>query len=197
MAGIIVLLFVSSCTEDEPAPVVVPEVTATPASLSITSGTPASIELKSDVTSATFKWTVLQNGVSGASDGTGNSISHTLNLTGNETGSVTYVITPMANGVSGSPKTVVIEVKPVVKVTYLADVKQIFTTSCAPCHMASGYNSLKLDNYAVAKSKITHIIDRVERSQGSAGFMPQGGTKLSDAHIATLKKWLEDGLLEK
>lgn len=178
-------------------PLKVPVVTATAAAQAIDSGTATSIALKSDITPTSFSWTVIQDGVTGASEGSGTSIAQTLNASGTVAGTVIYVITPEANGIKGTPVSVTITVNPIMKTTYLADVKQIFTTSCAPCHMASGYNSVKLDNYAVAKSKITNIIDRIERTPGTAGFMPQGGTKLSDANIATLKKWLADGLAEK
>jgi len=83
------------------------------------------------------------------------------------------------------------------KTTYNADVKPIFVANCTPCHMAAGYNSLKLDQYAQSKAKINSILDRVQRNPGSTGFMPNGGTKLSDEKIAILKKCLDDGLLEK
>ncbi|HET6559954.1 MAG TPA: PKD-like domain-containing protein [Prolixibacteraceae bacterium] len=197
IAGFLALLFFNGCKEEEALPPKVPVVNATTDMPTIDSGTTASISLKSDVSTANFKWTVIVNSVSGASDGSGNSIAQTLHATGAVAGTATYIITPQANGVDGIPVSVIITVKPVVKITYQADVKQIFTTSCTPCHMTSGYNSVKLDNYTVAKSKITTILDRVQRTQGTSGFMPQGGTKISDENIATLKKWLADGLLEK
>ena len=197
IAGISALVFFNGCQEEEALPPKAPVVNATTDEPTIDSGTTASITLNSDVSTASFKWTVVANGVSGASDGSGNSIAQTLHATGAISGTVTYVITPQANGVDGIPVSVIITVKPVVKITYLADVKQIFTTSCTPCHMASGYNSVKFDNYVVAKSKITDILDRVQRTPGTSGFMPQGGTKISAENIATLKKWLADGLLEK
>jgi len=89
------------------------------------------------------------------------------------------------------------EPDPVVKVTFVKDVKPILTTSCAPCHMAGGANPNRWDDYTVAKGKITVILDRVQRDPSATGFMPKGGTKLSDASIVTLKKWVTDGLLEQ
>jgi len=82
------------------------------------------------------------------------------------------------------------------KITFNNDVKPLLVLSCAPCHVSGG-NYAKWDVYANAKSKITSIIDRVNRAQGSAGFMPSGGTKLSADKIAMLNKWVTDGLLEK
>jgi len=84
------------------------------------------------------------------------------------------------------------------KITYNADIKAIFTTNCTPCHLAGGANPNKWDQYEVAKSKITTILDRVQREPGTTGFMPRNGTmKLSAENIAKLKQWVADGLLEK
>jgi uncharacterized repeat protein (TIGR01451 family) len=85
---------------------------------------------------------------------------------------------------------------PIVIITYAADVKPIFVTSCTPCHLTGGANPNKWDDYAQAKAKITAILDRVQRAPGTAGFMPKVGTALTPAQIATLKKWVTDGLLE-
>jgi uncharacterized repeat protein (TIGR01451 family) len=83
------------------------------------------------------------------------------------------------------------------KITYLADVKPIFVASCTPCHMAGGANPNKWDDYTMSKSKIDVILDRVQRTPGTGGFMPKVGSKLTDAQIATLKQWVTDGLVEK
>lgn len=88
------------------------------------------------------------------------------------------------------------EPAPAVKVTYVNDVKPIFMNSCTPCHLAGGANPNKWDDYTQAKTKITTILDRVQRTPGSTGFMPQAGTPLTSAQIATLNKWVTDGLLE-
>jgi hypothetical protein len=188
-------LFIQSCTEDEE--VVLPVATATPMAQNINSGTATSITLTSTVAATTFAWTVVQNGVSGATSGSGSSIVQTLTATGANSGTATYTITPTANGTSGSPVTVVVTVAPVsVKVTYTANIKPLLTTSCAPCHLAGGGNPNKWDNYATTKSKISGIINRVSRESNAAGFMPQGGSKLSAENIALLNQWVTDGLLE-
>jgi mono/diheme cytochrome c family protein len=85
---------------------------------------------------------------------------------------------------------------PVDKVTYVADVKPIFLNSCTPCHLAGGVNPNKWDDYTQAKNKISVILDRVQRTPGTTGFMPKVGSALTSAQIATLKQWVTDGLLE-
>jgi len=188
-----VVLFISSCGDDElPMPVA----TATPASQVITSGGATSIALASSLTGTTFSWTVVQTGVTGATSGSGATIAQTLTLSGAAVGTATYTVIPTAGGVAGSAISVVITVN-AAKITYLADVKPIMTTSCTPCHMAGGTNPNKFDEYTPTKTKIATIIDRVKREQGSTGFMPRNGTKLSADKIAILEKWVADGLLEK
>lgn len=80
--------------------------------------------------------------------------------------------------------------------TFEADVKPIITSSCAPCHVAGGAGT-NYSTYNNSANAITTILDRVNRDESAAGFMPNGGTKLSDADIATLTKWQSDGLVEK
>jgi hypothetical protein len=186
-------LFLQSCTDDEtPTP---PVATATPSSQTINSGAATSVALSSSIAGTTFSWTVVQSGVSGAASGSGSTIAQTLTLTGAQAGTATYSITPKANGTSGNAISVVITVNPA-KITYVADVKPIFLTSCTPCHLAGGANPNKWDDYTQAKNKINVILDRVQRAPGSAGFMPKVGNPLTAAQIATLKQWVTDGLLE-
>ena len=87
------------------------------------------------------------------------------------------------------------EETPVVKVTYVKDVKPIFVANCS-CHLVGGANPNKWDDYATAKSKIALILDRVNREPTAVGFMPKNGTKLPAATITTLTKWNTDGTLE-
>lgn len=185
-------LVMNACDDGE---TMAPMATATPAAQAINSGTATSVALTSDIQGTTFTWTVVQNGVTGATDGSGSNIAQTLTVTGLVTGTATYTIIPTSNGIAGNAINVVITVSPL-KTTYNADVKSIFVTSCTPCHMTGGANPNKWDQYDQAKTKINVILDRVQREPGTTGFMPQGGTKLSAEKIAVLKKWLDDGLLE-
>jgi hypothetical protein len=181
-----------SCDDDE---TMTPVATADPSLQIISSGSTTSVALTSDMAGTTFSWTVVQNGVTGASDGSGSSIAQTLTLTGLVAGSATYTVIPTNNGISGSAINVVINVS-ALKTTYVADAKPIFVANCAPCHVGTGGNVNKWDQYDQAKAKINGILDRIQREPGSTGFMPNGGTKLSADKIAILKKWLDDGLME-
>lgn len=186
-------IFAVSCKDDElPAPVA----TATPLTQVITSGETTAIALTSDIAGTTFSWTVVQNGVTGATAGSGTSISQVITVTGTAPGTATYTIIPTAGGVVGNSVTVVVTVN-LAKTTYIANVKPILTTSCTPCHVSGGANPNKWDDYATTKAKINSIIDRVKREPGATGFMPRNGTKLAADKIAVLEKWVADGLLEK
>jgi hypothetical protein len=81
----------------------IPNVTPTPPSQTICSGTATSIALTSNVAGATFAWTVVQTNVTGAVAGSGNSIEQTLATTGTIPGTAVYTITPTANSYSGTP----------------------------------------------------------------------------------------------
>ena len=182
----------NACEEDEQMP---PVATATPVEQTINSGTATDIALTSDIAGTIFNWTVVQNGVDGATNGSGSTIAQTLTVTGLVEGTATYTIIPTNNGLAGSALTVVITVSPL-KTTYIADAKPIFVNSCTPCHLEGGGNPNKWDDYASAKGKINVILDRVQRESTAQGFMPKGKEKLSDTDIAILKKWMDDGLLE-
>ncbi len=99
----------------------IPDVAANPVSQTICSGSASSIALSSSVAGASFNWTVVQSGVSGASSGSGATIAQTLTATGNAPGTATYSITPIANGCDGSPISVVITVTPIPTVTDPSD----------------------------------------------------------------------------
>jgi gliding motility-associated-like protein len=96
-----------------PAPVV----TATPSAQTICSGTATGINLSSSLGSTTYSWTVTQSGVSGASAGSGSSITQTLNTTSAASGTATYTINSLSGGCAGTPITVIITVNPVPTVT--------------------------------------------------------------------------------
>lgn len=92
-----------------------PNVTATPASQTICSGGTDGIVLSSTTVSTTFTWTIIispAGSITGASGGAGNSISQTLVNTTTSPATVTYTVTPTANGCMGIPITVVVTVNP-------------------------------------------------------------------------------------
>ncbi len=91
----------------------IPVVSANPSSQTICSGDSAGISLISNVTGTTFSWTASQTNVSGATTGSGSSITQTLVTTGTVVGSAIYTITPTAGGCVGSPISVAITVNPI------------------------------------------------------------------------------------
>jgi trimeric autotransporter adhesin len=97
----------------------VPVATATPASQSICSGASTSIILSSGVPGTTYSWTVSGTaGTGGFANGSGSTISQTLTKTAGSSGTVTYVVTPTANGCVGSPISVPITVDPLPTPTF-------------------------------------------------------------------------------
>jgi hypothetical protein len=93
----------------------IPNAVAAP--VTICSGTATNIPITSGVAGTTFVWTQVSSGVSGASAGAGTPIIQTLTATTASAGTVTYTITPTANGCSGTPITVVVTVNPTPTVT--------------------------------------------------------------------------------
>jgi len=89
-----------------------PVATASPMSQILCSSGTTNIALSSSASGTTYSWTVVQSGVTGASSGTGNTINQVLSTTGSSAGTVTYSITPSANGCSGSSITAIVTVNP-------------------------------------------------------------------------------------
>ncbi|MCI9846458.1 PKD-like domain-containing protein [Flavobacterium pectinovorum] len=97
----------------EPKPIV----KANPDQNTICSGETTNVNLIAEnIVGVTFNWTVVQNGASGASSGTGNIINQQLFATGSTQGTVTYTITPYKNGCSGIPLDVIVKVNPLPEV---------------------------------------------------------------------------------
>ncbi|WP_218022335.1 PKD-like domain-containing protein [Chryseotalea sanaruensis] len=93
----------------------IPNALATPSAQTICSGETTNIALTNPnvVTGTTYSWTVSATNVTGASSGSGNTISQLLSsTTGNTTGTVIYTITPRANGCNGAAITATITVNP-------------------------------------------------------------------------------------
>ena len=98
----------------------VPDVIATVTDNNICSSETTEITLTGNVDGTTFNWEVEQNGVTGALPQTNGSlyeIAQLLTNTGNALGTVTYTITPFANGCEGGPITIVITVNPLPQFT--------------------------------------------------------------------------------
>ncbi len=89
-----------------------PVITVTPGANPICTGQNPNIALTSNIAGTSFAWTVTASGVTGASAGSGNTISQTLTNTGTTTGTASYTITASANGCSATPYLQVITVNP-------------------------------------------------------------------------------------
>ncbi len=90
-----------------------PVLTATPGSQTICSGAATSIALTSNVAGTTYNWTSSAPGsILGHSGGSGNNITQVLTNTSNAPHDVTYVITPVSNGCTGTPVSVIVTVIP-------------------------------------------------------------------------------------
>lgn len=79
-------------------------------------------------------------------------------------------------------------------VRFTPDILPLVQTNCTPCH--TGGSQPNWTVYNNAKNNINNMLDRVQRTEGALGFMPNGGTKLSTAEINLLQQWLTDGLVE-
>jgi gliding motility-associated-like protein len=97
-----------------------PEVFSSSAPQFICSGVSPGITVYPNIPGTSITWSVVQTGVSGASDGSGSettpgsgiAINQVLTATGGVQGTVVYTIIPINNGCSGAPITVVVKVNP-------------------------------------------------------------------------------------
>ena len=81
-----------------------------------------------------------------------------------------------------------------VEAYYTENVAPILESNCTVCHSGPTPTAgLSLDSYAsvYAAIKSGNVLDRVNRNEGASGFMPNGGTKLSDANLDILQTFFE------
>lgn len=93
-----------------------PVVTATPSAQTICSGDMTSIILNSDIPGTVYSWTVVQNGVTGASIGNSGTIAQMLTTLGSSVGTAVYTVNSLANGCSGNPINVTVTVNPPINI---------------------------------------------------------------------------------
>ena len=75
---------------------------------------------------------------------------------------------------------------------YVENIAPIMSQSCLVCHSGgSPSGDLSLDSFNSVLNSMASTLDRVNRDQGSAGFMPQGGGQLSEAQLASLQTFFE------
>ena len=97
---------------------------------------------------------------------------------------------------STSAKSVAEKPKPTV---YTANVLPVLQMNCTPCHFPSkGGFKADFENYGSAVKFGPDMLIRIQLNPGERDFMPfKGTTKLAADDIAIIKKWVDEGMLEK
>jgi hypothetical protein len=86
----------------------------------------------------------------------------------------------------------------VIPTTYAVDIMPLVQAKCTPCHLPSkGGNKTNFENYESAKKYAADMLARVQLNTTDRGFMPFKHEKLPAEEIAVIKKWVDQGLLEK
>lgn len=86
----------------------------------------------------------------------------------------------------------------VVPTTYTTDIMPLMQAKCTPCHIPSkGGRKANFETYESTKKYGADILARVQLNPTDRGFMPMKHDKLSAEEIALIKKWNDDGLMEK
>lgn len=97
-----------------------------------------------------------------------------------------------------NPGKTVAEAPKVIPTTYTVDITPLIQAKCTPCHLPSkGGNKASFENYEGAKKYGADMLARVLLEPGQKGFMPFKHAKLPAEEIAVIKKWVDQGLLEK
>ncbi len=98
---------------------------------------------------------------------------------------------------SNPGKTAAEEVK-IKPVTYTGDIMPLIAAKCSPCHLPSkGGNKANFESYEGVKKYGAELLARVIKAPTERGFMPKMNPKLSEDEIALIRKWNEQGMLEK
>lgn len=88
--------------------------------------------------------------------------------------------------------------KPIATV-YTTNVLPVLQMHCTPCHFPTkGGFKANFENYESAVKFGPDMLIRIQLNPGERGFMPfKGTTKLAAEDIAIIKKWVDEGMLEK
>ena len=80
------------------------------------------------------------------------------------------------------------------EVYYQENIASIMLNNCVSCHSSSSVNG-DLSDYASIKQYIDseELLDRVQRDENEAGFMPLGSSRLNQQQIDLLIKWKNNG----
>lgn len=77
-------------------------------------------------------------------------------------------------------------------VTFAKDILPLIEFNCAGCH--NGDMAVDLQSYSNAAANAEKIINRIQRTPGSIGFMPQDSPPLTNEQIQLFKQWNTEGL---
>ena len=167
-----------ACTQGQFGSVVVtvipvPLVNSVVSSPTLCSGQSTGISLTSNVTTANFNWTITQTGISGASVGSGNTISQNLIATGIVPGIVTYNITASEGSCLGPVTPITITVNPTPVVTPFTVLQSVCSGSVTPIVLNSNVNGTVF-NWNVIQTNVTGA------SNGTGGSISQVLTTTSN-----------------
>jgi len=118
----------------------VPDVYFTPNGQTICSGNGINLLLQSNISGSSFTWTATGSSllVSGYSPGSGSVIQQTLDNLGSNIETVTYNVSPTANGCPGMNNNVLVTVDPAPVVTFALCVDPVTTTDAQPIKLKGG-----------------------------------------------------------
>ncbi|MBE0649165.1 MAG: PKD domain-containing protein [Bacteroidales bacterium] len=134
----------NGCTGDSTDFIVVvfpvADVIFTPPSQALCSGETTAFTITSNVAGTSFTWTATgsSGAVSGYSGGSGTLIQQTLTNSGYLIPTVTYLVTPVANGCTGTQNNVVVAVNPWPVVTLSVCYDTLLTTESTPFTLKAG-----------------------------------------------------------
>lgn len=87
--------------------------------------------------------------------------------------------------------------EPGIVTNYVENIKPIVDSRCVVCHTPGGAASFApLTNYQQVSSRISAILDRIQRPSSDPMAMPPGGPQLPQNTINLFLSWQEDGLPE-
>jgi len=89
---------------------------------------------------------------------------------------------------------------PVDNATYTEHIKPIIDNNCIDCHASTPINNAPMplvtyDNVRQAAEE-RGLLDRISRSQGQPGMMPNDGTRLPQHQIDLIAQWIAQGYQE-
>lgn len=79
-----------------------------------------------------------------------------------------------------------------ISTSYSLDIAPILLNrGCTGCH---GYTFATASTSVGPSTNVRSILNRIKRTQGSTGFMPRNGTKLTQSEIDKIQEWFDSGM---